>query len=50
VLLSGNHAEVARWRCRESLRRTLSRRPDLIDRYPLTEAEMAMLAELDRTG
>jgi tRNA (guanine37-N1)-methyltransferase len=50
VLLSGNHAEVARWRCRESLRRTLSRRPDLIDRYPLTEAEMAMLAELDRIG
>jgi tRNA (guanine37-N1)-methyltransferase len=50
VLLSGNHAEVARWRCREALRRTLSRRPDLIDRNPLTEEERAMLAELDRTG
>jgi tRNA (guanine37-N1)-methyltransferase len=50
VLLSGDHAEVARWRRRESLRRTLSRRPDLIDRYPLTEEERAMLAELDWTA
>jgi len=50
VLLSGNHAEVARWRRREALRRTLSRRPDLLDRWPLTEEEKAMLAELDGTG
>jgi tRNA (guanine37-N1)-methyltransferase len=47
VLLSGDHAEVARWRRREALRRTLLRRPDLIDRYPLDEEERAMLAELD---
>ena len=32
VLLSGNHAEVARWQRRESLRRTLARRPDLLER------------------
>ena len=32
VLLSGNHAEVARWQRRESLRRTLARRPDLLAR------------------
>ncbi|HET9369576.1 MAG TPA: tRNA (guanosine(37)-N1)-methyltransferase TrmD [Vicinamibacterales bacterium] len=31
VLLSGNHAEIARWRRRQSLTRTLERRPDLID-------------------
>jgi tRNA (guanine37-N1)-methyltransferase len=49
VLRSGNHAEVARWRRREALRLTLSRRPDLIGRYPLTDEERAMLAELDRT-
>ena len=49
VLLSGNHAEVARWRRREALRRTLSRRPDMADRHPLTEEERAMLAELDGT-
>jgi tRNA (guanine37-N1)-methyltransferase len=32
VLLSGNHAEVARWQRRESLRRTRARRPDLLAR------------------
>jgi tRNA (guanine37-N1)-methyltransferase len=48
VLLSGNHAEVARWRRREALQRTLSRRPDLIERCPLTEEERAMLADLER--
>lgn len=30
VLLSGNHAEIEKWRWRESLKRTLQRRPDLI--------------------
>jgi tRNA (guanine37-N1)-methyltransferase len=30
VLVSGNHAEVRRWRHREALRRTLERRPDLL--------------------
>ena len=49
VLLSGNHAEVARWRRREALRLTMSHRPDLIDRHPLTEEERAMLAELDES-
>ena len=32
VLLSGNHAEVARWQRQEALRRTYERRPDLLDR------------------
>jgi len=49
VLLSGNHAEVARWRRRDALRRTLSSRPDLLERCPLTEEERAMLDELERT-
>ena len=31
VLLSGHHGEVDRWRRRESLRRTLERRPDLLE-------------------
>lgn len=31
VLLSGHHEEVSRWKRRESLRRTLERRPDLLD-------------------
>lgn len=31
VLLSGNHAEIARWRREQQLQRTLARRPDLLD-------------------
>lgn len=33
VLMSGNHAEIARWRQRESMRRTAERRPDLWEKY-----------------
>lgn len=46
VLLSGHHGEVARWRHRESLRRTLERRPDLLDDADLTEEDRRLLAEL----
>jgi tRNA (guanine37-N1)-methyltransferase len=46
ILLSGNHADVARWRRREALRRSLTQRPDLIERHPLSEEERGMLAEL----
>jgi tRNA (guanine37-N1)-methyltransferase len=49
VLLSGNHAEVARWRRREALRLSLTRRPDLLNRNPLTEEERAMVGELGVT-
>jgi tRNA (guanine37-N1)-methyltransferase len=46
VLRSGDHARVARWRRAQSLARTLSRRPDLIDaRGGLTPEEQALLAE-----
>jgi len=33
VLLSGNHADIARWRLRQSMRRTAERRPDLWEKY-----------------
>lgn len=46
VLRSGHHAEVARWRRREALRRTLERRPDLLERAPLDDADRRWLAEL----
>ena len=39
VLLSGNHAEIALWRRRQSLRRTLLRRPDLLESAPLSEED-----------
>jgi tRNA (guanine37-N1)-methyltransferase len=50
VLLSGHHGEVAEWRRRESLRRTLERRPDLLDSAPLTDADRKTLAELANDG
>jgi tRNA (guanine37-N1)-methyltransferase len=46
ILLSGHHAEVARWRRREALRRTLQRRPDLLDEGALTDADRAELTRL----
>jgi tRNA (guanine37-N1)-methyltransferase len=46
VLLSGNHEEVRRWRKREALRRTLARRPDLVDEASLDEESRALLREL----
>lgn len=39
VLLSGNHAEIERWRRRKSIEKTLRRRPDLIRSRPLSEIE-----------
>jgi tRNA (guanine37-N1)-methyltransferase len=48
VLLSGHHAEVERWRRSEALRRTLLRRPDLLERAPLSDADRAELERLRR--
>ncbi|RYM07308.1 tRNA (guanosine(37)-N1)-methyltransferase TrmD [Sporolactobacillus sp. THM7-7] len=45
VLTSGNHEKIAEWRHRESLRRTFSRRPDLLDGRKLSEIEEQWLAE-----
>jgi len=46
VLLSGNHAEIRRWRKRESLSRTLDRRPELLAEAVLDEEEREILREL----
>jgi len=46
VLLSGNHAEVARWRRKEALMRTLKRRPDLLETVSLTEEDRTLLFEI----
>jgi len=46
VLLSGNHAQIARWRRHESLRRTLEMRPDLLESAPLTAEDLAYLRSL----
>jgi len=41
VLLSGDHARIASWRRRESIRRTAERRPDLLARAELSADERA---------
>jgi tRNA (guanine37-N1)-methyltransferase len=46
VLISGHHANIAKWRRREALRRTLAQRPDLLDTAELTDQDRRWLAEL----
>ena len=46
VLLSGHHAEIARWRRREALARTLERRPDLLDDAQLDDDDRRLLQDL----
>jgi len=48
VLLSGHHGEVDRWRRREALRRTVERRPDLLERASLSDEDRATLRDVDR--
>jgi tRNA (guanine37-N1)-methyltransferase len=48
VLLSGNHKKIEEWRMKESLRRTWSRRPDLLDSYSLSEIEKKLLGEVQK--
>jgi tRNA (guanine37-N1)-methyltransferase len=51
ILLSGDHARVARWRRAQAVARTLSRRPDLIEeRGGLSPVETALLAEFGLGG
>lgn len=45
-LVNGDHARVARWRRRESLRRTLQRRPDVLAIAELTDEDHALLSEI----
>ena len=49
VLLSGNHAEIARWRRKEAIRRTKARRPDLFEKLDLSNKEdVKLLRELEQ--
>jgi tRNA (guanine37-N1)-methyltransferase len=48
VLLSGDHARVTAWRREQSLRRTLERRPDLIESADLSDWDRAALERLRR--
>jgi tRNA (guanine37-N1)-methyltransferase len=45
VLMSGNHADIARWRLKQALGRTWQRRPDLLEERVLSDQERALLDE-----
>jgi tRNA (guanine37-N1)-methyltransferase len=50
ILLSGDHARIARWRREQSLLRTLARRPDLLDKADLSKEDRAFLEKAKREG
>jgi tRNA (guanine37-N1)-methyltransferase len=45
VLLSGNHADISRWRLKQALGRTWQRRPDLLKQRVLSDDERKLLEE-----
>ncbi|WP_176343459.1 tRNA (guanosine(37)-N1)-methyltransferase TrmD [Priestia aryabhattai] len=46
VLMSGNHKKIEQWRQKESLKRTLLRRPDMLEKMELTEGQKKLVAQL----
>ncbi len=46
VLLSGNHAQIAKWRREQAIRRTLERRPELLDKANLCLEERQLVDRL----
>jgi len=49
VLLSGDHAQVAKWRREQAIRRTLKRRPELLDKADLCSEEMQLVEKLKQS-
>ena len=46
VLLSGHHANIARWRRKEALRRTMTCRPDLLEGQELSKEDRKLMEEI----
>lgn len=46
VLLSGNHKKIQRWRRKEALRRTVHGRPDLLEKFSLSEEDYKLINEI----
>ncbi len=46
ALLSGNHREIELWRRKEALRRTLGRRPDLLEKAALSEEDLRLISAI----
>lgn len=50
ILLSGDHAKIEKWRREQSLRRTLKRRPDLLENARLSESDRKNLKKIQDEG
>lgn len=50
VLMSGHHENIRRWRIEQSLRKTLERRPDLLENYEFTEEEDQIFQKIKEEG
>ncbi len=48
VLLSGDHEKIKRWRKKEALKRTLHRRPDLLNWDQLSDEEREWIKEIEK--
>ena len=46
VLLSGNHAQIAKWRHEQAIRRTMERRPELLEKAELSPKEKKLIEKL----
>ena len=49
ILLSGNHAQIAKWRREQVIQRTLQRRPELLDRANLSLEERQLISRLKQS-
>ena len=46
ILMSGHHKNIDKWRLKESLKRTLERRPDILEDREFTKEEEKLLKEI----
>jgi len=49
VLLSGNHAQIGKWRHEQAILRTLERRPELLDKAELSKEERELVNKLKQS-
>jgi len=50
VLLSGDHARIAKWRREQAILRTLRRRPGLLEEATLSEEERQLISKAEQSG
>ncbi|MDR4969189.1 MAG: tRNA (guanosine(37)-N1)-methyltransferase TrmD, partial [Acholeplasmataceae bacterium] len=48
VLVSGNHQLIDQWRTKQQIKKTLNKRPDLVNQIEKTEKEVQLLKEFNK--